>query len=183
MATVEVSEPETGLPAEPVGDWEADCAVFVRWREAEDTTLWGQARWAYLMTARYGRATSTELSKAVGCAGSTIRGLVAAYKAFPDPAQRARDLSFSHHRRAALTADPAYWLDQAVIHGWSVRDLEAAIAEAKEPVAEAVRAVHAAEQLERDAKRWNARFAAVSGRRARVVWEEVEAACGTGCGR
>lgn len=46
---------------------------------------------------------------------------------------RRAELSFTHHRavRALDTGDQEYWLDQAVIHQWSVADLRGAIKESR----------------------------------------------------
>ncbi|MCY0884251.1 MAG: hypothetical protein OWV35_00010 [Firmicutes bacterium] len=166
-----VTAPDRVLPA-PTGTWETDVSVFVQFLEMESDAQWAQARWAYLMAARYGRGTSTRLAGATGLADSTIRGLIAAYKAFPTPASRAQDLSFSHHRVAAMTADPGYWLDQAVAHGWSVADLQEAIREARDGVALTDRALKARTRLERAVARFNAELGPTLGLEAELVFRE-----------
>lgn len=168
MATVR----ETGLPATPTGRWAADVSVFVHLLEAEAAAQWAQAEWAFGMAARYGRGTATRLAGETGLAGSTIRGLIATYRAFPTPEGRAQDLSFSHHRVAALTADPAYWLGQAVAHGWSVADLQEAIREAKDGVAAVDRALRARTRLERAVARFNRELGPALGLEAELAFRE-----------
>lgn len=64
-----------------------------------------------------------------------------------ESALRSADLSWSHHRLVApLEPDQQrYWLDEALRHGWTVRDLEQSIAEQRSsgarPPALALRAV------------------------------------------
>ena len=63
----------------------------------------------------------------VGHSASYIRRLVSTWRAFPTPESREATLSFTHHRLAARTADPAGWIARAVDEQWSTRDLELAL--------------------------------------------------------
>ena len=63
----------------------------------------------------------------VGHSASYIRRLVSTWHAFPTPESREATLSFTHHRLAARTLDPAGWITRAVDEQWSTRDLELAL--------------------------------------------------------
>ncbi|MCL8208299.1 MAG: hypothetical protein K6V97_09550 [Actinomycetia bacterium] len=115
------------------------------------------------MTARWGRHTARWLAAETGFSAGYIRKLVAAAKAFHDPASRAANLHFSHHAEAALTHDPAGWIDRAVAEGLSVRELRAAIRAARDPVARAEQARQVAERIQQAVRRFNERWSALYG--------------------
>jgi len=152
--------------AAPPASFEADVAVFVALQEAEADAQWEQAAWAAQMAARWGRHTARWLAGATGLSAGYVRSLIAVAQAFPDPATRAADLSFSHHLTAALTEDPAGWLQAAVDHQWSVRELRRAIRGQADPIADAEQARRAAEALVRAVERYNAQWARAGGQRA-----------------
>jgi hypothetical protein len=151
------------LPDQVTGVYEQDLAVFITLMEAEADSQWAQATWAYAMTGRYGRRTAALLAGDTGLSAGYVRQLVATARAFPTPADRAADLSFSHHRVAAMTTDPAQWITAAAAHQWSVDDLRLAIRAARDPVADADQARRAAARLARAVARHNARWAAWTG--------------------
>ena len=150
--------------------WADDVQRFVSLMEHESASLWAQAEQARLMRVRYGRDTARLLASEVGLTKGYIRQLIGTANVFPDPTQRAQDLSFSHHRIAAFTEDPDYWLHEAVAEEWSVDDLRAAIKTAKDPVAASVAAQQAAERLTRAVQKFNATHAGVYGQDAALVW-------------
>lgn len=152
------------------GQWIADVQHFVQLLEQEADTLWAQAEHAHRMAARYGRHTARALAGEVGLSAGYIRQLIATADAFPDPTTRAADLSFSHHRICAQTADPAHWLALAVAHQWSVADLREALRAARDPVAQDTAAQQAAERLRRAADRFNMLYAPVLGQRVDLLW-------------
>lgn len=156
--------------------WEEDVQQFVTFVEGEEHSRWAQADHALAMTRRWGRQTATRLASEVGRSASYIRQLVATAKAFADPADRAQDLSFSHHRIAAMTEDPLAWIDQAAAHQWSVEELRQAIRDAKDPVADAERARRAQERVEQAVRKYNEHWAPVTGQRAVLVWASAPAA-------
>jgi hypothetical protein len=97
------------------------------------------------------------LADATGVSAGYVRSLIAVAQAFPDPATRAADLSFSHHLTltAFLTDGPAGWPETAVAHQWSVREFRQAIRGAADPIADAERARRAAEAPVRAVERYN----------------------------
>jgi len=162
-------------PAQPTGVYEQDLAVFIAFDEQEEAALWDKAAWARAMTARYGRETARMLARDTGHSAYYVRCLIATAHAFPDPADRAADLSFSHHRVAAFTDDPAAWIDRAAAEQWSVADLREAIRAARDPVAADAAAEQARARLERAVERFNRLYAGVAGVRATLAWEPAAA--------
>ena len=106
--------------------WADDVQRFIALMDHESASLWAQAEHAREMKVRYGRETARNLSTEVGCSQGYIRELIGTANVFPDPAERAQDLSFSHHRIAAFTDEPDRWLGMAVAQQWSVQDLREA---------------------------------------------------------
>jgi hypothetical protein len=103
-------------------------------------------------------ATATLLAGDTGFSAGYVRQLIATARAFPTPADRTAKLSFSHHRVAATTTDPAQWITAAA-HQWSVDDLRCAIRAPRDAIADADQARRAAARLVRAADRYNARSA------------------------
>lgn len=161
---------DMGQPAQPTGVYEQDLAVFIAFDEAEEAALWDKAAWVRAMTARYGRETARLLARDTGHSAYYVRCLIATAEAFPDPADRAADLSFSHHRIAAFTDDPAAWIDRAAAEQWNVADLREAIRAARDPVAADAAAEQAQARLERAVERFNRLYAATAGVRAVLQW-------------
>jgi hypothetical protein len=87
-----------------------------------------------------GTAIPRWLASATGLSAGYVRSLIVVAQAFPDPAARAGDPSFSNLLTAALTADPAGWLQAAVDQQWSVRELRLAIRGVANPIADAEQA-------------------------------------------
>ena len=165
--------PDITLPPTPSGDYQQDLAVFVSLEESVRDTTWAQAEWAYVMTGHYGRSTAQMIAGDTGHSKAYIRMLVATAKAFPDVSDRAQDLSFSHHRVAAATQDPATWIDEAVAHQWSVEELRQAIQDTKDPVAETVLADRALDRIKRAIDKYNVEWSHVSGEQLALVYKIV----------
>lgn len=150
--------------------YEEDLARFTQLMEQEAESLWAQAEHLRAMVSRWGRGTAQAVAGDTGLSAGYVRQLIGTANAFPDPAGRAQDLSFSHHRVAAFTDDPAGWLDQAVAHAWSVEDLRAAIQDAQDPVARDEKARRAAQRLERAVARFVDDWAATYGAVPVLTW-------------
>lgn len=158
------------LPDRNDASFEEDLAVLTQFVEAEEDSLWAQATWMQYMTGKWGRGAAPTIAQHVKRDESYVRQMVATAVAFPDPAQRAQDLSFSHHRFAAMTEDPDHWIDQAVQHSWSVRELQDAIQDAKDGVEQAEAARRARDRIENSIKKYNERWTPITDLVARVVW-------------
>lgn len=154
--------------------YEADLSVFIQLLESERDAVWAQAAWAMEMARKYGRGTARMLAADTGRSASYIRQLVATAKAFPEPESRVADLSFSHHRLAAMTEEPERWIELAAERQLSVADMKEAIRVAKERLSAAEEAQTAAERLENAARKFNERFATLAGRRVILTWETVQ---------
>lgn len=113
---------------EPDGD--AFLETFHRARERQDLTpgdaLWSQADAAFALRSFWRSKTASELAAANGLSPSYIRQLIRTADAFP-PNIRRHDLSFTHHKLAAMTDAPARWLALAAANGWSKREMAEAI--------------------------------------------------------
>jgi hypothetical protein len=160
----------------PTGNLEQDVQVFVGFMEGESDNLWNQAAWARAMAAYYGKKTASLLATATGLSSGYVRQLIATANAFPDPSDRAQDLSFSHHRVAAMTEEPMDWIAQATSQGWSVQDLKDAIQDAKDPISEADQQARDRQALERAVRRYNTRWAAPLREEAVLTFQPVRAA-------
>lgn len=157
----------------PAISYEEDLAHFTTLLEAEAASLWAQAEHLRRMVERWGRGTARAVAGDTGLSAGYIRQLIGTANAFPAPTDRAPDLSFSHHRIAAFTDDPATWLDRAVAHGWSVDDLRAAIQAARDPVAQTVQAAQAAHRLEQAVARFADQWTTTYGLRPVLTWAQV----------
>lgn len=154
--------------------YEEDLAMFLRLTEYGERASWLRAEHALRMTERHGRRTASMLAADTGYSASYIRQLVATARAFPNEEDRAADLSFTHHRYAAMTENPAEWIDKAVQNGWTQRELQNAIADAKDPLSEAERARRAEEQLEQKARKYNEHWSVMTGKRAVLMWVDAQ---------
>ena len=152
---------------------EAYISRFVELREQETETLWEQAALAHEMTGVFGRKTASIVASEVGLSAAYVRQLISLASAFPDETVRAQDLSFTHHRLAAMTEDPAGWIEQAVANEWSVKDMRQAIKDAKDRIDEAEQARRAGERLEQAVRKFNEHFGDLAGRRAVLSWETM----------
>ena len=99
-------------------------------RKEEASTIWKQAAVCYYIKEVMGVPAKT-IASDVGLSGKYISELVKTHYAFPDEESRAADQSFSIHKVCAQTDDPVGWLDCAVKHAYSVRELKEAINEGK----------------------------------------------------
>lgn len=155
--------------------YESDLAVFVSLVEQEQDNLWAQADLAAAMVGKYGRKTTQMIATDVGFSASYVRQLVATSVAFPEPEKRAKDLSFSHHRIAAMTENPEQWIDLASQNALSVAELKEAIKATKDKISEAEQARRAAERIVQSAKKFNDRWASIAGQRVVVTFDALEA--------
>lgn len=111
--------------------WEEVLQVLLSLEEAQDDCKWRQGEiLAALVDCGVPQRT---IASEMGKSASYIRERVKTWRAFPDEGTRVRDLSWQHHRIAAKTDDPQAWITKASDNGWSTRDLERAIREAKNP--------------------------------------------------
>lgn len=103
---------------------------FHRARERQDgtpwDTQWRQADAALALQAVRGRSTASELAEANSLSAAYVRQLIHTAETFPR-AMRDPTLTFTHHRYAAASDQPRYWLRQAAEHGWSCRAMDRAI--------------------------------------------------------
>ncbi len=95
----------------------------IRWLMGELLLAYGEGR------ARRGFAR--ELAGELGCSTRWVQELMRTARAFA-PEARAKDMTWEHHRVAACTDDPEFWLQQAVDNQWSTRQLRDAIRQAHE---------------------------------------------------
>ena len=109
-----------------VPSYEEMIQEFINARTELDETAWKQAAIAFYLKMQMD-ADSKTISQDTGFTPRYISQLVRTYGAFPDEGDRALDLSFSHHMKAAETEDPNHWLSQAIENQWSVRDMQKAI--------------------------------------------------------
>lgn len=100
--------------------------AFINAETDKDGSSWKQAAIAFYLKERMAVQAKT-VSSDVGKSPRYVNQLVKTFSAFPEEGDRALDLSFSHHLKAAETDDPAYWIAQAADNHWSVRELQRAI--------------------------------------------------------
>jgi len=89
-----------------------------RWAQG-DLIIWARARWG-------GRGLTSSIAQALACSVRHVQDLERTAQAFR-PSARARDMAWEIHRLAATTDKPGYWMDQAVGHQYSTRQLSRAI--------------------------------------------------------
>lgn len=106
--------------------------------EGEDASKW--ERGAILVVMLDGmKMKPPAVASLVGCSPAQVRELAKTYRAFPEEADRAKDLSWFHHRVAANTTEPKVWIEKAVASGWSTRQMRESIKAASAKCDEAVR--------------------------------------------
>jgi hypothetical protein len=71
--------------------------------------------------------TAGEVASWFGCSSSQVRELAKTFRAFPDESQRIPSLSWRHHRVAANTPEPGFWIARAADEDWSTRQMQEAI--------------------------------------------------------
>jgi hypothetical protein len=130
-------DPERLLRAEPP-PLEHVLQAFADAREQEDEGKWAQAAVVVALRFLYGLSVR-KVSAETGLSPAAVRAYTDTYMAFWDESLRAKDLGFTHHRIAAKTSDPLFWIEKAAENGWSTRQME-----------EAVRAAQAAPKAEEE---------------------------------
>lgn len=153
----------------PTGELEHDLQVWVAIHEKEADINWVQADYALAMKQVYHEDMTPKLSASSGKSPGYIKTLVRTAIAFP-PTERAKDLSFSHHRYCAQTTNPQHWLEETLTHSWTVHDLQHAIADANDPVDQHTKAGKAAKTLEADAAFFNDMYAPILRRKVTLSW-------------
>lgn len=104
---------------------------WVNSKEQEAEAKWTQGSIVVIMLDLM-RMSVNEVASTLGCSSSQVRELAKTFKAFPTPESRAKDLSWYHHRVAAQSKhDAQMWIDLAAQNGWSYRQLEEAMREAR----------------------------------------------------
>ncbi|RJX18223.1 MAG: hypothetical protein C4570_07220 [Ammonifex sp.] len=121
--------PDYAPPDPP--SWEEILQLLLSLEEAQDDCKWHQGEiLASLVECGVSqRAVASEIGKSA----SYVRERVKTWRAFPEEGTRVRELSWQHHRIAAKTDDPQDWIAKASDNGWSTRDFERAIKEARNP--------------------------------------------------
>ncbi len=90
--------------------------------EGEDASKW--ERGAILVVMLDGmKIKPPAVASLIGCSPAQVRELAKTFRAFPEEADRAKDLSWFHHRVAANTTEPKAWIEKAVESGWSTRQM------------------------------------------------------------
>ncbi|MHB8927101.1 MAG: HNH endonuclease [Bacillota bacterium] len=106
--------------------------------EGEDASKW--ERGAILVVILDGmKMKPPGVAGLVGCSPAQVRELAKTYRAFPEEADRAKDLSWFHHRLAANTTEPKAWIEKAVASGWSTRQMRESIKAASAKSDEAIK--------------------------------------------
>ena len=164
---------EQGDPVR-TADFQADIARFTTLMEKEQETQWQQAELALAMAARYGRKTASMVASEVGVSAGYVRHLIATAKAFPTDGTRAKDLSFSHHRIAAVSKDPQTWIERSIEGGYSVEQLREAIRSSRDRIAQADGARRFEERLLRLVEEYNRDYTSITGFVAKLAFTEPE---------
>jgi len=101
--------------------------ALINLKSEEEGVIWRRAGLMTLLVERH-KAKPSDLASQLCCSASLVREYIRTFKAFPNEADRALDLSFYHHRVCAKTENPHYWLEKSLENGWSVRQLQDALA-------------------------------------------------------
>lgn len=96
--------------------------AYCEGQEQEESGKWLQASVMVICKHGYGWS-NRKIASELGVSASAVRDMVRTFLAFPDESTRAKDLSFTHHRYAAMTDNPEGWLEQAILGGWSSRQM------------------------------------------------------------
>lgn len=96
--------------------------AYINILEEVDDTHWQRGEILVVLIDGMGQKPSWIASQ-VGTSAAQIRELAKTYRAFPDEANRVKDLSWFHHRLAANTDNPSLWIQRAIENGWSTRQM------------------------------------------------------------
>lgn len=125
-----ISIDQLKLLAKEPPPFDAVVQAYCEGREQEDSGKWLQA--SAMVICKHGYNWSNRrIASELGLSSSAVRDMVRTFLAFPEESMRAKDLSFTHHRYAAMTDDPEWWLEQSIINGWSSRQLQEQIKRSK----------------------------------------------------
>jgi hypothetical protein len=116
--------PET-LPVFESEDWQEHVEA---WRAEEDKQLkskWEQAAIAANLTAVWGERTAVieRFAHEAKCSARRVYEYAYTYRAFQSR-ERSQILTFSHHTKAARSADPQRAIDTAEVQEFSTRELD-----------------------------------------------------------
>ena len=118
---IEHEEPEPAPPPEPPS-YDDMVQRYINDIQDEQETAWQRAAKAFYVTERM-QVKPSAFAADVGCSATLIREQARTFRAFADEETRVPTLSFYHHRLAAKTDDPAYWIAQAADNMWSTRQM------------------------------------------------------------
>ncbi|MEW6772176.1 MAG: HNH endonuclease [Bacillota bacterium] len=121
--------PDYNPPDPP--SWEEILQLLLSLEEAQDDCKWHQGE--ILASLAECGVSQRAVASEIGKSSSYVRERIKTWRAFPEEGTRVRELSWQHHRIAAKTDDPQNWIAKAADNGWSTRDLERAIKEARNP--------------------------------------------------
>lgn len=111
-----------GKPQDKLPSLEELLQVFTVEKEREEQGKWGQAA-ALLIMREALKMKIKDISSYTGLSPAMVREMIRTFTAFPQPENRAQDLSFYHHRLASATSNPQEWLEKAVTNAWSTRQM------------------------------------------------------------
>jgi len=112
-----------------MADWEGLVLAGLALGKRESAVQWEWGDLALQVETRHGEASLAAFAEEVGIAYQTLRDHRRVAAAFAKDA-RASNLSFRHHQAIASRPDRLEWLAKAAEQRWSVRVMQAAIAEA-----------------------------------------------------
>lgn len=104
--------------------WEEYYSIWEGLAELEDNIMWGRALVCAAIDAQYGEESVKSFASDCGIGESTAYRYRRTWLAFPRREDRHPELTFSHHAKAAMTDDPHYWVEEAVLHGLSTHAME-----------------------------------------------------------
>jgi len=125
--------------------------LYISQMESEDDTRWVKGAVCLAITEGMG-VSARKTASWLGCSAAQVRELAKTFKAFPDETKRIPVLSWRHHRIAANTKDPDYWLAAAADNEWSTRQMQEQVDLAKGKIKRDDRLLEKAEKSYRLAK-------------------------------
>jgi hypothetical protein len=110
-------------PAEP--SIEDLIQAYITLEEQEADCRWAKAQLLDAMVSAGAKASW--IASQIGTSAAQVREMVKVYRAFPQEDMRIPELSWYHHRLAANTPDPGYWIARAADEQMSTRQMREAI--------------------------------------------------------
>lgn len=109
--------------------WEEYRSVWDGLEDIENGVLWGRALVCAAIESQYGEESIKAFADDVQIGESTAYSYRRTWLSFPRIDDRHPELSFSHHRIAANTNNPQYWIEDASMHMLSTHALKRKIYE------------------------------------------------------